>query len=489
ATPIAKAPIDVAANVVEEAFAAIDDTTPAAKIGEPISVGVLVPDFEDVRDSGLVPNLTVAQYADRWRAEAAQLNGAEELAHPLDIIPISWDPLTPESAEQACQQAEELEVFVVATAANFPEHQYRCFTDAGRPVVTANAVSETRFDLSRGLLFSVQPPREQLARSGARRLADEGLLNGTLGVIGNDQSGDKAAAETVASSLRGLGYTVELELVPTTEGIVAVRQTAGDIIDRLDAADVGTIVFASNSTVAGELAPYLAQAGWPVHAIDVDGLVDPYAAERLGAPWEGTLVVTAQAPTTLPSSIFEDRCRATFELFQNGMFSEGPIGDWSATGGRTTRGALEDSINPPGDIGYDECTITRVLAAAMDQVGAEPTAADFVEAMETLPDPIEIAGNRAGMLGPNRHWMANHMMMVRLGVDLACPPGRQACWISTTGDRSDFEPIRSGAALDSTAARIGEADIKTEPTTERTTPTSPGAAPPPSTTQATPASD
>ncbi len=397
---------------------------------EPARLAVLVPDFENLSTTGLVPTLSVAQYGDFWRAELTAYNAGHPGFPPVDLDVVSWDPLTPESTQQACREVLDLGATVVATTANFPESGYRCFSDAGLVVITVGPVTRLRLTRFGGLVFSVLPSRETLAVQTIEALDRRGLLPTSVALIGNTQEGDRQGADAAVGTLETLGYAVHSEQVQTALGIVEIRRDASGIAQRIGDAGAEAIVFASNATVANELAPHLRQLGVPVFFIDIDGITTLDAARRLGPLWVNTVAATALRPTSSPASEFEAQCQSRFRQFIRGEADARAVGNWDARSSQrpaSNRGAPVDQVEPSGDVGYHECTIVGALGAALevtDGVGSSEAIADALVQIPTIP----VALGESGQFKPNQHWLTNEVGLVQLTADERCAYS-ETCWV------------------------------------------------------------
>ena len=97
-----------------------------------IKIGVLIADLVGLRDIGfqlpealtneyLVTNMS--HYFDRWN-EAGGING-----RTVEAVEITWDPLSPETMENACTKATlDEELFMVVNASGFSTTFIDCFT-------------------------------------------------------------------------------------------------------------------------------------------------------------------------------------------------------------------------------------------------------------------------------------------------------------------------------------------------------------------------
>lgn len=411
-----------------------ESTAPAATVlGDvlaPARLAVLVPNFENLSTTGLVPTLSVAQYGDFWRSEVEAHNAARPDLPPIDLNVVSWDPLTPESTQRACREVLDHGATVVATTANFPESGYRCFSDAGLVVITEGPITRLRLTRFGGLLFSVLPSRETLAVHTVEALDRRDLLPNSVAVIGNTQEGDRQGAEAAVGTLETLGYEVHYEQVATAEGIVEIRRDASDVASRIDDAGSDAIVFASNATVATELAPHLRRLGVPVFFIDIDGIATLDAARRLGPLWVNTVAATALRPTSSPISEFEAQCQGRFRQFIRGETATPPTGDWSARSTQrpaSNRGAPVDQVEPSGDVSYHECTIVGALGAALDVAGGNGSSEAIAAALVQTPE-LPVALGETGRFRPNQHWLANEVRLVQLANDERCAY-TETCWV------------------------------------------------------------
>ncbi len=414
-----------------------------------IRIGVMIRDVNQLLGSGFVEDLTVTQQVDRWRAEAARINDSGGInGRTVEIVVATWDPLVPESVLAACDRVVDRDAFVVLNVSGLETIATNCLIDPhARPVIVGENPTLANFDDAGDLLFSLEPPREILVRAALNRFEQKGWLVGRVAVVHNDLPGDLAAAQTAIEQLENLGYDVVSQEIPVSQGVEAARESLRSKIDELVAGQTETMLFLSNSTIAGPFGEAMESAGatWTNLIVDADNIADPFAAARLGRQWIGAHAVGVFGGATMPETSVDAACREGWDRFLNGEYGDRPRGDWSFSAGleaRSTRGAAADSIDPPGDIGYTECLLMHVVFDALERVPLNFTVVDFVEALETggrIPMPLGVKGS----FSESEHWLADRSGLLQfLGSDSGfCPTTGRNCFVPQGGDRRSFRPL------------------------------------------------
>ncbi|MDH4169869.1 MAG: hypothetical protein OEW42_09795 [Acidimicrobiia bacterium] len=411
---------------------AVTPTTEALPPGsEPISLAVIVPDYTTLIPTGDVPHVTPVFAVDRWRAEAAALDDAgTDNPWSARFQTITWDPTAGTDAVCAAIGASSAALFV--SAARLPTAVHDCLDADDRAALTLTPGRGER-------TFSVLPATGRFARAAAARALDLGIGDGPVVVVVGDDVTGEAAARGLTGALHDAGRETTTVTVPSTLGVEAVRRAVPTLLDSIRSASPGTVLYAANTTIAGELGDGLVTGPWRTVGIDVDGLTDHWASGRLPPAWLGTSAITALAPTTIAESRFEAECRASFEAFVAGTASRSPRADWVVSVGRgvaSTRGAIDGSASPPPDIGYHECTLMRTLGSALATVEPPFTTGELVAALRTS-GAQPVARARQGDFGTDTG-LVHHTLVVELTRpdDLPCAAARQRCWTTSSGDRS-----------------------------------------------------
>ncbi len=417
---------------------------------ETIRIGVVIRDVNQLIGTGFVEDLTVTQQVDRWRAEAARINAGGGVAgRQLEIVVATWDPLVPESLLTACDRiASTRDAFVVLNASGLETAASSCIIDPhARPVIVGESPTIAEFDESPKLLFSLEPPREILLRTAIERFDSEEMLTGRVAVVHADLVGDVETADMAMSMLDDLGYVTTRQTIPASQGVEAAIETMPDKINKLINDRTDTVIMLSNSTMAQALGEEMNRYGaeWTNLIVDVDNIVDPFAASRIGTAWDGAFAISTYGGVTLPESRIEADCRQGWDDFLNGEYDERPRGDWSSSAGletRSTKGAAPDSLNPPGDIGYTECLMMYLVNDALSRVPLNFTVADFVAALESGRRIMMPLGAN-GSFGPDDHWLADRAGMVQFlrWSSGFCPTPQRDCFVPIDGDRSSFRPL------------------------------------------------
>ncbi len=426
---------------------------------ETIRIGVLIRDVNQLIGSGFVEDLTVTQQVDRWRAEAGRINAAGGVqGRDLEIVVATWDPLVPESVLAACDRiATNRDAFVVLNTAGLETIASNCIIDPySRPVIVGENPTFANFDEANGLLFSLEPAREVLAATAISRFEQAGMLQGRVAVVHADLPGDIAAADAAIGALDDLGYIVSRQEIPASQGVEAAVETLPAKVSELTERRTDTLIMMSNSTLAGPFGEEMVRYGaeWTNLIIDTDNIADPFAAARIGSAWEGTFAVGVYGGVTLGQNKVEADCRAGWDAFLNGEYNERPRGDWSFSAGletRSTRGAAPDSFDPPGDIGYTECLLMRVVTDALQRLPLNFTVRDFVEALET-GDRISMPLGGTGSFGPDEHWLADRAGMLQFlpWSSGFCPTPNRDCFVPIDGNRTSFQPLLKRSAIEQT---------------------------------------
>lgn len=417
---------------------------------ETIRIGVVIRDVNQLIGTGFVEDLTVTQQVDRWRAEAGRINSEGGIAgRELEIVVATWDPLVPESLLTACDRiAATRDAFVVLNVSGLESLASSCIVDPyNRPVIVGESPSREDFESAGDLLFSLEPPREVLLRTAIDRFDANEMLTGRVAVVHADLDGDAEAADIAMSMLSDRGYITTRQTIPASQGVEAAIETMPDKVNKLINDRTDTVLMLSNSTLAQALGEEMNRYGadWNNLIVDIDNMVDPFAASRIGSAWDGAFALSIYGGVTLPESRIEADCRRGWDAFLNGEYNERPRGDWSFSAGlenRSTRGAAPDSIDPPGDIGYTECLMMYLVTNALERVPLNFTVNDFVGALESGRRIMMPLGAN-GSFSADQHWLADRAGMVQFlqWSSGFCPtPGRD-CFVPVDGDRSSFLPL------------------------------------------------
>jgi len=423
-----------------------------------ITIGLAIPDLDGLRAAGISLPATLTNAAlfarlnsrvETWNA-AGGINGRQ-----IEVVALNYDPTKPATQEAMCAKAtvdEELLLVVASTGLTTPT--VRCLTGAGMLTIFGEFVGQAEHDT--GLVVTVAPPSEAMARAGTQTAVAEGVIaTGTkVGILAGNGPEQKAAGAESERVLRDAGYETQVVEVNTLQGDPgAINQESGAAAGTFRAGGVGHVMM---------LLPFSNQAGFydnaqglAVTVLDViSGNCTPFGASRTPAAAVGATCValydnqvTADGEIK-PDSEFEAECRTQFEQTYAGQYPS------PSSPGVPAGQVLElaDGTKLSSDYDVFSCNTAQILKGALDGSGVNPTRTSVYDAALALGDiPLAGGSNGQGTLGPDKTYAANFVQQVRLtkasvdtprdpvtGTFNGCPAPVN-CWVPIDGE---WFPIR-----------------------------------------------
>lgn len=343
-------------------------------------IGVLVPDYLALIDTGFVPRVTPVEYRARYLASTLGANIRNDTAFPgspfalpcgeLELVVETYDPLDPATQRDACiALAEGPGVLVVLSELEDRRGEgLSCLIEeAGIPVISAGSVTSDDLAAADGQLLSLRPPVDLLAGSAVQAFSDLGLLDGqVVGVLGGDDDVSAAATDAVLAELAELDIDVVSAIVPSGTGVTDVWAEVPEVVDQFLADDVTVVISMFDAVVNNALWDRMINENvvWQFLLVDATGVAEHDKVTRLPDEFNG-LVFTSlnshkEADRSDPASIecISDYAMAVSLLEADpdasGMLAGGPAFELPAdvtAGGSTTTTTTSTVPVEPGDTG------------------------------------------------------------------------------------------------------------------------------------------
>ncbi len=360
-------------------------------------IGVLVPDYLALIDTGFVPRVTPVEYRARYLASTFGANMRNDTAFPgspfalpcgeLELVVETYDPLDPATQRDACiALADGPGVLVVLSELEDRRGEgLSCLIEeAGIPVITAGSVTTDDLAAADGQLVSLRPPVDLLAGSAVQAFSDLALLDGqVVGVLGGDDDVSGAATDAVLAELAELDVDVVSAIVPSGTGVTDVWAEVPEVVDQFLAEEVTVVISMFDAVVNNALWDRMINENvvWQFLLVDATGVAEHDKVTRLPDEFNG-LVFTSlnshkEADRSDPASVecISDYAMAVSLLEADpdasGMLGDGPAfelpADVIASESTTTTTTTSTVPVEPGDTGE-----TGETASADGNVDAGP---------------------------------------------------------------------------------------------------------------------
>ncbi|MGB1532313.1 MAG: hypothetical protein ACPG9C_06050, partial [Acidimicrobiales bacterium] len=423
-----------------------------------ITVAVIIADLEGLRNIGYplpggLSNETltgrVSKYFEDWNA-AGGIYGRS-----LEVVEITWDPLSPATMENACIEATlDNEIFMAINGSGFNPTFVPCFTeDNDMLFILGDKAPQVQIDASADRLFALFPPGEVAASTaGDVFLSETELPTGsTIGILEPVSPGVQAAVTELEQKLQDGGFNTTTITVNTLSGDnAAANAEAAAAVSQFNAEGAQQVFvllpFINTEGFFGEIGKL--QPDWDVSIIDVGpGMCTQFGASRTNPAAEGAKCITSTGSytdadgTIVPDSEFEAQCRENwlrhFPVFEGKSDIGTPSGE---VGLETADGELLNS-----DYALNECMIMRALYFALQNAGVNPTRDSVADALKQYEGPAAQMSNKQGAFGPGKNYFATEMWEVEFrvvppqtprgadGLFNGCPAPTN-CWVPVTGN-------------------------------------------------------
>ena len=403
-----------------------------------VRIGVAVADLEAVRAAGIsIPDtLTTEHLYNRWDVFAQRWNANGGInRRQVEMVQFVWDPLDPSSFDSLCAEATiDEEVFMVLNGTGLSGIARECIMDSGFPVIYGDVVAQNELDT--GLMVSLAPPTEVVARAGVEAWVDGGDLapGAKVGVLASNSPAIEAAGAAAEEALTEAGYEVQVIAINSVGGDNAATNEEGAAAVGVFQAEGAEHVFvATPFTENTGFWTSAASASLPFTLLDTSSSgCSTFGLSRAPAAAVGSSCVTAyDHPTSEGAGIredteFEAECRAFFDE----SFSEyyGGPSNPGVPAGQVITDSAGTVLN--SDYTPQECTIANVVEKGLTAAGANPTRESFMEAVLSLGDvPIALAAGGEGTLAPDKPYMANQVHTVLVtGADPTVAPSEDGLY-------------------------------------------------------------
>lgn len=275
-------------------------------------VGVLVPDYRPLINTGFVPRVTPAEYQSRYLASSLGANLRSQAAvagsstalpcGDIELVVETYDPIDPRTQREACiALAEDPGVLVVVTELEDRRGEaLSCLLDeAGIPVVTAGGVTSDDLEEANGRLISLRPPVDLLGTSAVRSFANLGLLaDQKIAVVGGDGIVAAAASQAVLDELANLGFDEVLSVtLPDSEGVTEAWSAIPDKVAEMVDDEVTVVISVFDPLINNALWDRMTDqnARWQWLLVDAQGSGEHDKVSRLPDEFSGLLVTSLES--------------------------------------------------------------------------------------------------------------------------------------------------------------------------------------------------
>lgn len=388
-----------------------------------IRIAVAVADLEAVRAAGIsIPEtLTTEHLVDRWGVFIEKWNAEGGInGRQIELVPVVWDPLNPASFDGLCAEVTvDNEVFMLINGTGLSSIARQCVLDAGVPVVYGDVVAQAELDT--GLMISLAPPAEVVAKAGVEAWIAEGSVPAPakLGIVANNTPAIQAAGQSAKDALIAAGYEVEVIETNSLGGdSAATTQEGAAAVGALKANGAVHLFLTTPFTENTGFWNAAAEADMPFTMLDTNSSqCSAFGLSRAPAPAVGSTCVTAYDHSTSegqgirPDTEFEAECRAffdaSFETYYGGKSNSGVPAGQKITDANGT--VLISDYAP------QECTIANILFQALTNAGINPTRASFIEAVLGLGEvPLALQAGGTGSFGPGKAYAASQVHTIRI---------------------------------------------------------------------------
>ena len=348
-------------------------------------VGVLVPDYRPLIETGFVPRVTPIEYRARYLASTFGANMRNAEAFPgspfelpcgeLELVVETYDPLDPATQRDACIALAD-GPGVIAVLSELEDRRgegLSCLTEeAGIPVLTAGSVTTDDLRAGAGRLLSIRPPVDLLGTRSASLFHELGLLDGQrVAVVGGDGLVSDAAAQAVIDELNDLAISPVVVTLPDSRGITDVWAEIPQVAENLAFEEVTVVISVFDAVVNNALWDRMIEqnVSWQFLLVDAMGSAEHDKVTRLPDEFGG-LVATSlesekEADRSDPASL---ECIADYAAVVSLL-----EGDPNASGlmGAAPAFELPSDIDVPED---PEAATTTTLDPVVEEVVTDPEA-------------------------------------------------------------------------------------------------------------------
>jgi ABC-type branched-subunit amino acid transport system substrate-binding protein len=388
-----------------------------------IRIAVAVADLEAVRAAGIsIPETLTTQhlvdrwgvFIDKWNAEGG-INGRQ-----VELVSVVWDPLNPASFDTLCATTTvDNEVFMLINGTGLASPARTCVMDAGVPVMYGDVVTQAELDT--GLMISLAPPAEVIAKAGVEAWISDGSVPAPakVGVVASNSPAIKAAGQGAAEALTAAGYDVQVIETNALGGDnAATNQEGAAAVGALKANGAVHIFLTTPFTENTGFWNAAAEASMPFTMLDTNSSqCSAFGLSRAPAAAVGSNCVTAYDHSTSEGQgvrddlAFEAECRAFFDA----SFSEyyGGTSNPGVPAGQKITDANGTVLI--SDYAPQECTMANIMYLALTNAGINPTRASFIEAVLGLGEvPLALQAAGIGTFGPGKAYAADQVHTIRI---------------------------------------------------------------------------
>ena len=368
-------------------------------------IGVLVPDYSALIDTGFVPRVTPTEYRARYLASTFGANVRNNTSFPgspfalpcgeLELVTATYDPIDPATQRDACLAlAEGPGVLVVLSELEDRRGEgLSCLLDeAGIPVVTAGSVTSDDLDDAAGKLVSLRPPVDLLGAGAVRTFDAMQLFEGqTVAVIGGDDPVAAATSQSVLAELDGLGVEAVSAILPSAKGVTDVWAEIPEMVEDFAADEVTVVISTFDAVVTNAIWDRMIkqEVSWQFLLVDATSVGEHDKVTRLPDEFNGLLYTSLEsekeADRTDPASV---ECIADYAavvaLLEDNPEGTGLTGDVPAF--ELPSSALPESPTTTVDAaaeGDDAVADGDADAAASDEAATEGPLEDSDDGIET----------------------------------------------------------------------------------------------------------
>lgn len=388
-----------------------------------IRIAVAVSDLEAVRAAGIsIPEtLTTEHLVDRWGVFFEKWNAEGGInGRQIELVQVVWDPLNPASFDALCAAATvDNEVFMLINGTGLASPARNCVMDAGVPVMYGDVVAQAELDT--GLMISLAPPSEVVAKAGVEAWIAEGSVPAPakIGIVANNTPAIQAAGKGAADALTAAGYEVEVIETNSLGGDnAATNQEGAAAVGALKANGAVHIFLATPFTENTGFWTAAAEADMPFTMLDTNSSqCSAFGLSRAPAAAVGSNCVTAYDHSTSEGqgvradNAFEAECRAFFDESFSDYYG-GPSNPGVPAGQKITDANGTVLIS---DYAPQECTMANIMYQGLTNAGLNPTRASFIEAVLGLGDvPLALQAGGTGSFGPGKAYAASQVHTIRI---------------------------------------------------------------------------
>lgn len=282
-----------------------------------IEVGVVVSDLDELRELGLV-DINRGDEELVWQTFVDDINDRGGINGRM--VNMTWAPYVPTqetSALEACiVLTEDVGVFAALGGVRGPAATVNtCFVDDNETIMVGGTHVPEQLAAAQAPWISDQMSADRKYSGGIGLMADEGLLDGTVGVI-YDSSEESLYNDIIEPALTEVGVTPVVGVQDIPPGDLAAAQALFPVIlERFEDEGVDTILLVQAALNLG--AGLLLENGFEGQIIGLDPTSQVAALggydERLPAEFDGVIGITGASPDEKWDLPATQDCVATFE--------------------------------------------------------------------------------------------------------------------------------------------------------------------------------